>query len=201
MAEPEIPTLPVLVPLTLAAFAVVLWWLRRHSCLTVLRAALAGVTCVYGAAVLSHTMLPFELGRDGQPWHVWLNLTPFVDAADDPIGIVLNVALFVPLGFLLPLIAPTRSTSGALGIGLAVSLSIEIVQFAADLTISTGRVADIDDLVGNTAGAVLGYAVLRLFMIVPVFARAARHVALPSSWVCRSARGTEYTRTGRSGRP
>jgi glycopeptide antibiotics resistance protein len=96
----------VLVPATAVAIAIALWWLHRRSRLTALRAAVAVVACVYGAGVLGHVLLPFPIDtNDPRPWRVWLHLTPFVDVVQDPIGIVLNIVLFVPLGFLLPLVA------------------------------------------------------------------------------------------------
>ena len=59
---------------------------------------------------------------------------------------LLNIALFVPLGFLLPLLSkPFRKWYAALGAGFGVSLLIELSQFF------TGRgMCDVDDLFTNT---------------------------------------------------
>jgi glycopeptide antibiotics resistance protein len=64
-----------------------------------------------------------------------------------------NLAVFFPLGFLLPLLGKIRlsSTRIALVSGL-VSLLIEVLQY-----FSRRRIADVDDILLNTAGGLLGY--------------------------------------------
>lgn len=73
-----------------------------------------------------------------------------------------NVFLFVPLGFLLPLTAQKRSRFGVtVGIAAVLSAGIETVQYFI------GRSADIDDLLLNVFGAVVGfglYAILRKWL-------------------------------------
>ena len=51
-----------------------------------------------------------------------------------------------------------RSLWGAAIGGASVSLGIETVQFLLDVTVSTGRVADIDDVIGKAMGALAGAA-------------------------------------------
>lgn len=78
-------------------------------------------------------------------------LIPFVDMIGGPVDTILNIILFVPLGFFLPLLYKkyTRFSSVALT-GFLFSLSIEMIQMF-------GRGAtDINDLITNTAGAYLG---------------------------------------------
>lgn len=68
-----------------------------------------------------------------------------------------NLALGVPFGVLLPLLFP--GTRGRLRVTLTtagVMLLVELVQGA----LITGRAFDIDDVVLNTTGALLGYLVL-----------------------------------------
>ena len=70
---------------------------------------------------------------------------------------LLNILLFVPLGFLLPAIwEEYDSLKKVLLIGLGLSFMIEILQ------IFTFRLTDIDDLITNTAGAILGYCLLNV---------------------------------------
>ncbi|MEV4738916.1 VanZ family protein [Streptomyces sp. NPDC049555] len=64
----------------------------------------------------------------------------------------LNVLMFVPGGLLLAS-AGTRLAS-AVACGFAGSLAIETTQYLT----SSGRTADINDLLSNTAGCVVGYA-------------------------------------------
>jgi len=78
-------------------------------------------------------------------------------------NILLNVALFTPLGVLLPLLwKKFRKWYVTIPIGFGTSLAIELVQLA----ISRG-ICDVDDFFANTLGAVIGFfctmAILSLF--------------------------------------
>ena len=69
----------------------------------------------------------------------------------------LNILLFVPLGFILPLLwKEFRSRRAMCLTGFLLSLGIELAQLLND------RVSDVDDLIMNTLGAFLGYALLML---------------------------------------
>lgn len=88
------------------------------------------------------------------------NLVPLIDIVNSPFeytkNTILNIILFMPLGFLVPAIWKNyRSVKTMFFMGLALSVSIEVVQ------IFTFRLTDIDDLITNTAGAVIGYYIAR----------------------------------------
>lgn len=69
--------------------------------------------------------------------------------------IILNIILFIPFGFLFPIIQPKLSKA-TIAYGVLFSLAIEIMQYI------TGRgLADIDDLINNTLGAAIGYLIYR----------------------------------------
>lgn len=76
------------------------------------------------------------------------------------LNVLLNIALFIPLGFLLPLLAkPFRKWYAALGAGFGVSLLIELAQ------LFTGSgMCDVDDLFTNTLGAMLGWCAAMLVL-------------------------------------
>lgn len=81
-----------------------------------------------------------------------LTLTPFLPMIADFKNTILNIILFVPLGIFLPLIWKHYSTLKAITLfSFIMSLSIEILQ------ILTYRATDINDIIANTFGAVLGY--------------------------------------------
>ena len=68
------------------------------------------------------------------------------------LGLILNVILFVPLGFLLPVLWQNFRRMGACGaFGLGLSLAIELMQML------TFRATDVNDLITNTAGTLLGF--------------------------------------------
>lgn len=71
-------------------------------------------------------------------------------------NVLLNVAMFAPLGFLLPLLGKKfRKWYLTIPAGFAVSLGIELLQLAI------GRgICDVDDLFANTLGALIGYFVI-----------------------------------------
>lgn len=71
-------------------------------------------------------------------------------------NVLLNVAMFVPLGFLLPLLGNQfRKWYWSIPVGFAASMCIELVQLAI------GRgICDVDDLFANTLGAVIGFLVI-----------------------------------------
>ena len=92
------------------------------------------------------------------------NLIPLIDIVNGPMGYVkntvLNIILFVPLGFFLPAIWEYRYSSlrKVLLTGLGVSAGIEVLQ------IFTYRLTDVDDLVTNTVGTVMGYCLAKLYV-------------------------------------
>ncbi|UQS83425.1 VanZ family protein [Bombilactobacillus thymidiniphilus] len=66
-----------------------------------------------------------------------------------------NVVWFLPLGLLLPVLSSRlHSFVRVVGIGLCLSVLIESLQFI----LNTG-VSDIDDVIFNTLGTILGYAI------------------------------------------
>lgn len=77
------------------------------------------------------------------------------------LNVLLNVAMFAPLGFLLPLISEKlKRWYCVFGIGFCLSLVIELLQ----LWRGTG-ICDLDDLFANTLGTVIGYAMVMLITI------------------------------------
>lgn len=71
---------------------------------------------------------------------------------------VLNVLLFMPLGFLLPtLYKELRHCIITCAAGLSFSACIECLQ------LFNHRVTDIEDLITNTLGTLLGYVLFKLF--------------------------------------
>ena len=90
-----------------------------------------------------------------------LNLIPFSAGPIDSVGYMLNVVLFMPLGFVLPLLWPKEDRFWKiLFAGVAFSLLIEMSQLL------NLRSTDIDDLLLNTLGAVIGFALYRAYAAI-----------------------------------
>lgn len=82
---------------------------------------------------------------------------PFIDMIRGPKDTILNIILFLPLWFFLPLLYQKyNSLSKGLLLGFIFSLSIEITQiFGFETT-------DVNDLITNTVGSDLGYGIYKL---------------------------------------
>ena len=94
----------------------------------------------------------------------WLNLKPFVYLFDYPtmqealLNLIGNTLMFLPLGIVWPAVFRQLNTHGkVIGAGFGVSLTIEILQLPF-----FGRSTDIDDLILNTLGFLLGYGIYLL---------------------------------------
>lgn len=88
-----------------------------------------------------------------------LNLIPFRGMIRDLRNCLLNVALFVPLGILLPCLWKRfRSGKATVLEGFRISLFIELSQMI------TSRATDVNDLMANTLGALLGFFIAKLLM-------------------------------------
>ncbi|GAB3399705.1 hypothetical protein GCM10027515_06480 [Schumannella luteola] len=182
----EIPAMPVLVPLGAIVFALLLGRLRRGGRMTVPRAVLAAALVVYGTGVLRSTLLPADIvigsaRHDLPPIAVLVNLVPFVDVPADPSGMLLNILMFTAAGVLLPLVLRRPTAARVILVAFALSLGIELTQLLGDLTISTGRIFELDDLIGNTVGAALGLGAFRLATRVPAIGRMAAALAWPDT--------------------
>lgn len=97
----------------------------------------------------------FMTVRPGSGLGVRLNLVPVVvDGPGSAFDALLNTFVFVPPGILLALLGWRLAAVAAAG--LAVSLAIEITQYATNW----GRTADVNDLITNCVGACLGWGVV-----------------------------------------
>ena len=85
-----------------------------------------------------------------------INLTPLTNIT---LGFILNIIMFIPLGFLLPFLwKKYQKLTPTLLFGFLFSLFIELSQLI------TLRATDIDDLIANTLGALIGYLIWKIYM-------------------------------------
>ena len=85
-----------------------------------------------------------------------INLIPFRDGIS--LSMILNVVMFMPLGFLLPLLwKEYQSLVRTAIIGFCFSCGIEFCQ------LFNRRVSDVDDLLANTLRAILGWLIWIVF--------------------------------------
>lgn len=101
------------------------------------------------------------VGVPGVQYIVWdptVNLIPFQDfSASNIEGMILNAIMFAPLGFLLPTCFERyRHWGRTLTAGFLTSLTVELIQ------LFTFRATDVDDLIMNTLGTVVGFLIAKV---------------------------------------
>ncbi|MDD7927868.1 VanZ family protein [Microbacterium thalli] len=155
---------------------------RRTGSLTAAQFVLWGAALVYFFAIWTYTLLPLPDPTTLRCAGVNLDPLAFVDDLRAAAGradgsarafatdvvvlqLALNVLLFLPLGFFLRVLA-RRGILTALLVGFGISLLIELTQLTGVWGIypCAYRVFDVDDLLTNTGGAVLGSL---LALVVP----------------------------------
>lgn len=88
-----------------------------------------------------------------------LNLIPLIGLIEDWKNSILNILLFTPLGFFLPVLWHRfREQRNTLLFGFVTSLAIELLQML------TFRATDVNDLITNTLGAYLGFLCSKILL-------------------------------------
>lgn len=70
------------------------------------------------------------------------------------IAFIANIILFVPMGFLIPFVLRKSSFLKTMGISLGIIVAIEFIQYVTNL-----GATDIDDVILNMMGCLIGYMV------------------------------------------
>jgi|GEM_PF-738319 len=167
----QVPVLPVVVPLALVTVAVLVGVLHRRGRLTVPRALVAVAVAVYLAGIVANTVFPIFLDKPvpDVPWSAHLALLPFqqYELSDA----LMNVAVFVPVGLLVPLFARRGAWIRSVLVATGLSLAIEVVQYVTAHLLGGGHIADVNDLLSNVLGGLVGVALLALVVRVPALGR------------------------------
>ncbi len=115
---------------------------------------------IYICMVIYETLVPIvpSIPHLFQHGYRTMNLNPFIDIVEQHSNaeeeVILNILLFVPFGFLFPTIQPNNHKRTILYAFLFSSF-IELTQ----PILSPFRASDITDLITNTSGAIIGYAI------------------------------------------
>lgn len=163
----EVPVLPVVIPMGIVLFALLSWRLRARGLLTLPRVAEAAALAVYAAGIVANTVFPVFTNPPAHigPWSPAVSLTPFSDYEVE--DAVTNMIVFVPLGILIPLMLKRPSWWRVLAAAVGTSLAIELTQLAMQDLAGGGHVADINDLIFNTLGGIIGYGLFLLGSRLP----------------------------------
>ena len=94
-----------------------------------------------------------------------VNMIPFREITRYKIGsnlfvynVIGNIAVFIPFGLFLNNILKSKRVIYTILIAIIISLTAEVIQY------KIGRAFDVDDVILNTFGAVIGYYIYRLIM-------------------------------------
>lgn len=151
---------------------------RRRGGLSFARSALWAAALIYFLAIWTYTLLPLPDADTIRCVGTNVDVFAFVDdirgavarpdnTFTDPavLQLLLNVLLFVPLGFFVRVLGG-RGIVVAFAVGLGLSAFIETTQLTGvwGLYPCAYRVFDVDDMLTNTTGAVIGSL---LSLIVP----------------------------------
>jgi glycopeptide antibiotics resistance protein len=138
--------------------------------LSVFRFATLTAFVLYLLAVLHLVLFPIQvnIGRYASQnlWHI--NAIPLLTA--DLRSFLSSVILMVPLGVFLPLLLPTSSSVKTIARQtFTLSLAIELTQFLTNVILGNWRIPDVNDILANTLGGVLGYLLFKqVSRIVPI---------------------------------
>jgi glycopeptide antibiotics resistance protein/heat shock protein HslJ len=175
----EASALVLIVPLAMIVSAII--WRGRRRRIPGCRLLQHVVVSLYAAAVVAFAFFPIPL----PPWELpagvsfidthrlplpWAKPVPFATIREslenwDQAGAYLlgNLLAFVPLGALVAWArAASHSWRLAMLVGVGVSLGIEVLQLGLSLAMGFPyRVADIDDVIVNLLGTMIGYLTIR----------------------------------------
>lgn len=151
---------------------------KRYKRVSFKRELLLNGFVVYLIAVISVTLFPIDIiwGESTRTFHPVFNIIPFVDILTDlprsqfsiafKIKFLVrnlggNLILLLPFGIFLPSMwVRLRSFWKTVMIGALTSLLIEVLQYGlAYLGYGWGRATDIDDLILNTLGVMIGFLI------------------------------------------
>ncbi len=128
---------------------------------------------VYIINVVSVVVFPFPVGYDTSNFKPNINLIPFNFGHCDPRALELcireiyqNILLAIPFGFGVNFIARIKPKN-ILWLASGVGFAFEFVQLAISLIVrSPFRAVDINDLILNAIGVLIGYGIFRIFGVM-----------------------------------
>ena len=127
---------------------------------------LYGITIVYLIIVFGATFLTrgnaykeINLHLFSSYREAWNNMTDVLSSNIVLRNSILNIILFIPFGFLVPIYSDKlKKIYKVVPIGLALTLIIEIIQYVTNMGIF-----EIDDVFNNTLGVLIGYCAFMIF--------------------------------------
>lgn len=153
----------------IAALIVLLIFLRRKG-KSLSYLIFFSLFCLYLIQVFSVAVFPFPIGTPVENFKPNINLIPFDFGYCDPRArdqcfrqIYENILLTIPFGFGINFLARVKPKH-LFWLAAGVGATLELIQLAVSLIFRTSfRVVDINDLLLNALGVLIGYGVFRIF--------------------------------------
>ena len=163
----------VLVPaMLLGLLWLIIWTKRQKRKVTFVQFAVLITFGVYLLCMINLVFFPIEvnIGRyaNQTPWYKTINFIPVLTI--DVKTFLLNVIMLIPFGMYIPFLMKTEISVKKIAIlGFGLSLSFEVVQLMIRVVLGSGRSTDINDLLANTAGAIIGFFIVRKLVKIKLF--------------------------------
>lgn len=143
------------------ALAVVLWALlwnknrKKRMAITIL--------LPYMFLVVATTIITRKASSNSHPilepfWSIEAILTGGRKKAWLALQVILNILMLMPVGLLAPALFEKRKGAKTVLLGLGSSITIELTQM-----LTRRGFAEIDDLISNTLGVIIGYGIYRIY--------------------------------------
>lgn len=184
---PILPYRSLIAPFLVAAAIAVPCWLllrlyhlrRSGRPLSFPRELLLVIFVIYLAGLASATLMPNRSSRMLADGRGGIDLTPNLSSLTCSTANLRqgstarsfcvrnaqgNFVLFLPFGILVPLVWPRMRFWRGLGVALAVSIGIELVQYVSSAW-GSYRAADVNDVILNVAGAAVGLMLVTLLRL------------------------------------
>lgn len=156
--------LPSFIPVGIPVFLIIYYLRLRNQ--TRFQKIIKSIFILYLLVVIELTLAPFPMSQEAilhiETQHSFrYNIYLFNSLQTQEF--LLNIIFFIPLGLLLPLVRPELTMKDTVFLGMVTSLTIELFQLFTSLLKLNVRAFDVDDILANTLGALIGwclYAIL-----------------------------------------
>ena len=157
----------LLIGLVALVIALAILWIKKKSSSYLLFFA---IFWIYMIGVVSVVVFPFPIGIPNSNFKPDINLVPFDFGYCHPEMLSLcirnlygNILLTIPFGFGVSFIARIKPKN-IFWLAIAVGFTFELVQLFISFAIrSSFRAVDVNDVILNAAGVLLGYGIFRIF--------------------------------------
>ena len=121
----------------------------------------------YDLLMIIYILLLYQMLLSTENASSGINLIPFKEITRYSIGSTLflynvigNIALFIPFGFFMSNKLKAKKTSHIIIVSALISLTAELIQY------KIGRAFDIDDILLNVTGAIIGFMVYQSIQLI-----------------------------------